>query len=162
MEEIKLRAWHLKMKRMFKANSRACFEITQSGWRYTGTWPKDKNNTSRVLFTDKDARLMKYTGLEDKNGKEMFFDDIVKFRFYDVDERLDTWIGTAVIVKTMNNGAGLMFDHLKDNPVVVRAVLEGGQIEDYWPDNELWDIEVIGNIYENPELLKSPKGGEES
>ena len=102
---------------------------------------------------DKDLVLMQYTGFEDKNGKEIYFDDVVKFSFHDKDCPEENYGGTAVIDTTMSNGVGILYDFDCDRSKVV-AVDDGGEMEDLWEDDDLWTVEVIGNIYENPELLK--------
>jgi len=72
-----------------------------------------------------------FTGLKDKNGKEIYEGDIVKEEGFD---------GKVVRIKeikwvsNMNIGAG--FNHRDDGKY----------------------LKVIGNIYENPELLKEKNG----
>ena len=72
--------------------------------------------------------LMQYTGLKDKNGKEIWEGDIV-----DAPDHC----GKEVVIYGPPNFAGAW---------CVGAWLLG-TIDDT-------DIEIIGNIYENPELLK--------
>lgn len=73
--------------------------------------------------------LMQYTGLKDKNGKEIYEGDIVKAEEYVGFKNL-----TAEVI--YNRG---------------RFCLNTGTIpEDLLPELS----EIIGNIYENPELLK--------
>ena len=74
-----------------------------------------------------------YTGLEDKNGKKIFEGDILKFT--DADGR-DVYLNVV-----FENGAFL--------------IEEDGVINsDLMPSYDCLGVEVIGNIYDNPELLK--------
>lgn len=93
---------------------------------------------------DDNVVIMQYTGLKDKNKKEIYNDDLLeddKCRLFQVIQ--DNRIGkTGYIMRCVKNRSGK--DHIEiDN------------IYDFWswlfPDNYL---EVIGNIYENPELLE--------
>jgi uncharacterized phage protein (TIGR01671 family) len=92
-------------------------------------------------FFPEDYQLMEYTGLKDKNGKEIYEGDIIKCGCDFTDEY--DWIG---IVK---------FDlgsfYVADRKGKGRAIY-------YWSTETFGDInvrEVIGNIYENPELVKT-------
>lgn len=78
---------------------------------------------------------MQYTGIKDKNGKEIYFDDILKYE--DVDQEKGVYY-QAEVVRTINNGAGVLID---------------GVISDLWEDSDVHEFEVIGNVWENPELL---------
>jgi hypothetical protein len=76
-----------------------------------------------------DFPIMQYTGLKDKKGKEIYEGDIVKSRGYnDINEEERVFIETV----EFNGGEFL--------PICEEPS------ENY---------EVIGNIYENPELLKT-------
>ena len=84
-------------------------------------------------FDFKDVILMQSTGLKDKNGKEVFVGDIIKctrgclHEVYIEKEYGGTYCG------------GMPAVYLKD-------LIEGYA----WTEHE----EIIGNIYENPELLE--------
>lgn len=83
--------------------------------------------------TDKPV-YMQYTDLKDKNGREIYEGDIVKanLRFFDI-------VDQKCRVIFHNGSFGLQY----------------GYSLDYFKPLAPWDdIEVIGNIYENPELLK--------
>lgn len=93
-------------------------------------------------------KLMQFTGLHDKNGKEIYEGDI----FGAEDECLvilwsDGWAKFQVHIygfDTYHNEGGGEEVNTK------RTVLSTDDIEPF----ELEQYEIIGNIYENPELLK--------
>jgi uncharacterized phage protein (TIGR01671 family) len=86
--------------------------------------------------------IMQYTGLKDKNGVEIYEGDIVRAKHDD--GRYD--VGSIVYG---NKGAFCLY--LPNVATGVKTPLlnyiHGMMVQEY-------DFEVIGNIYENPELLK--------
>lgn len=133
MREIKFRVWDKEDKKFVKP----CFDHEED--RYNkGTAMIRWNSKGEIWFTlsgyrdedgnpyEIDAEVMQYTGLKDKNGKEIYEGDVVKcyggefaFGFWQYSERIT----------------------IKD-------------IFDILIAEEFDNIEVIGNIYENPELLE--------
>lgn len=86
-----------------------------------------------------DYTLMQSTGLFDKNGKEIFEGDVVNSCGYDSDQGriYKTTDFTGVIVYRKNSFC-LQF---------------GDFLDSWWASDE--EIEVIGNIYQNSDLLES-------
>jgi uncharacterized phage protein (TIGR01671 family) len=89
------------------------------------------------------CHIMQYTGLNDKNGWEIYDGDI-----------LLTDTGNKGVVRHSNSVCWHIQYNLRDNPNVRKDI-------PYDTSNKimsLWDkegrIEVIGNIYENSELIK--------
>lgn len=86
-----------------------------------------------------------YTGLHDKNGKEIYEGDIVLLDCYYYEE--PAFDGEFKVIYDDINGMWLLVDlENKDRGFAF------GEIRSYYKA----EIEVIGNIFENPELL----GGE--
>ena len=88
--------------------------------------------------TIKNINLMQFTGLTDKNGKEIYEGDIVKQITGDAED--ETYISEGIIEYL---GCGFSLK-IKDKTYV--SIRNFG-------DN----LEVIGNIYENPDLLSPRK-----
>lgn len=131
--EIKFRAWQKHHKYMFKPD-----------------YIDFVNNDVIIGENDGDNRyenipLMQYTGLKDKNGKEIFEGDICKVTYYNHS------MPNSEIIQVVNYDLGT-FSLKKQNSV--------SELEDDRTNVPLYycfapnKIEVIGNIYENHELLK--------
>ena len=86
-----------------------------------------------------------YTGLKDKNGKRIFEGDIVAQNWYDYDEPRDDSFGKVVFCEY--DCSFSVMDVNKD------GVMPLGRCGSYH-----WEVEVIGNIHDNQELLKGGEG----
>jgi len=84
--------------------------------------------------------IMQYTGLKDKNGKEIYEGDIIKHF-----GRTGDFTGKDFILKVFYDNAHGGFVPFGFHSYAVKCI-----------DYKEWkyDCEVIGNIYENPELIK--------
>ncbi|MGH1260651.1 MULTISPECIES: YopX family protein [Bacillus] len=128
MKEVEFRAWDLKDKRMYHnvgiVGTLIILEHEQSGYEFCELELKSYDHI------DNNYELMQYTGLKDKNGKKIFGGDIVEY---------DGWF---YIIKWDEEEAGF-YMHDKNN---------------YEDDHlRMIDIsvgEVMGNIYENQNLIK--------
>jgi uncharacterized phage protein (TIGR01671 family) len=83
--------------------------------------------------------VMQFTGLLDKNGKDIYFSDVCKYK----DDSGSWQIG---VVKD--------YGYLKGYIEAIGGDDEGNQDGELHPDYQK-DYEVLGNIYQNPELLET-------
>ena len=131
MREIKFRAWYKNDKRIFIDPQMIDFYNKKIGYmQYQTEYMSDTSYSIPVGFEEFEySELIEWTGLYDKNGEEIYEGDIFH-------------IGSKKILYVVE---------------WIDCGLKGRQIKniswiglDYWKD----DIEVIGNIYENPELIE--------
>ena len=125
MREFKFRAWDRKRKLMFDSNNDN-FHIAKhySDGSFHGYVSTDKKGEQR------EVELMQFTGLKDKNGKEIYEGDMLHWKTVNDDYKFVVEYGG---LDDMGQGMGIGFN-VHESSVDI--------------------LEVIGNIYENPELLK--------
>lgn len=104
--------------------------------------PAEMRNTSGVSGIEVDYKTIgQYTGLKDDNGTKIFEGDILKVKSVDIDYEYITKV------------------YCYCNTLCVDVVGEDYDSTAIGFANDIWDtdcakVEIIGNIYDNPELLK--------
>ena len=145
MREIKFRAWDIPNKKMipnvmiFGHSMGVSVTIPHGDYATGKHWRHDDFGN---MYCDNNKVIpLQYAGLHDKNGVEIYEGDILKREV----GHIDHWDeGQPVFVKEWKNSA-----------VVYRAPgfkMDSSITTDWINEKE---VEVIGNIYDNPELLKS-------
>lgn len=149
MREIKFRAWHVDHGDMvYFDNERVANDSVQSG------------HLARLMCGNHpDGFLMQYTGLKDKNGKEIYEGDVLYIEFsrhssgpYEDDE--DDYFGDGYYVGRV---------HYRPSAGFILV-----DVKEYYTDEDSPRIKkkayisqcmstIIGNIHENPELLEKEK-----
>ena len=137
MREIKFRVWETDQKKMnYGKRNDICLPIQNGVPSY---WDEGQGWESEY---SKDYIPMQFTGLKDKNGKEIYEGDIL--REFDAEVNLFIVYFAEGIgqwrLECINEDCFFSFD--------------GGDYPDGVDSNR---FEVIGNIYENPELLEEQK-----
>jgi uncharacterized phage protein (TIGR01671 family) len=124
MREIKFRVWD-------GTEMWDCEDFRfNSVWEHSINWSAWKSLPDRdQICNQSDGEIMQYTGLKDKNGKEIYEGDIV---FNDADKNK-------------------YYEIIWDNENAGFSLGDGGMWLQTYQLPVFW--EVIGNTYENPELL---------
>lgn len=104
-----------------------------------------------------DIVWMQYTGLEDKNGKEIYEGDIVRFTIWWFDGSVEQDTAITGIIEYSPKNLSFQLKNCKNQKYLEYTGFKIGD-EYYTPFSELnfdeADFEVVGNIHENPELLE--------
>ena len=130
--EIKFRAWDKVEKEMIE-------------------WSELRKLHASLSYIEESERLdarilMQYTGLKDRNGKEIYELDIVR-----------TFYGKIAVVMYLDGSFKLFTNttDFKPTGTVIGQNVEENYLGYFFQEN----IEIIGNIYQNPELLQDSTKG---
>lgn len=133
MRELKFRAWFNRFNKMVYEVDKDTFDLWKGYW----------NGKIHIVYPDDGDVVEQYTGLKDKNGKEIYEGDIIQ-------EEID-------FNSKMTDGT-FKYRVYWDEEELCWCL---GHIGNESIHHELWQCnqstEVIGNIHENPELI----GGKE-
>jgi hypothetical protein len=126
MREIKFRVWHKAEEKMYEV-----YGFAQNKWFLKGKQFPMPNGA---------VVIMQYTGLKDKNGKEIYEGDICETVTYSGKP-----FGTIDVVK-FSGGAFKLTD------------IEDALLPIPLDDSDIQSVEVIGNIFEHPHLIGGKHG----
>ena len=130
MREIKFREWDADNHCMVYDWYKVVSQKPYSENRFLGI-------QKQTLATE----VMQYTGLKDKNGKEIYEGDIITTEIKYLDHLKQYIIG-------FRNGTFCFLENDEEVQVWDDGINKWHSLEN------IYSIRVVGNIYENPEILK--------
>ena len=140
----KFRAWIKKEKRMDNV------DFINFAAQFTGKWECKPNDLFDVatkrgrLFNLEDVEIMQYTGLKDKNGKEIYEGDIISIKADYLSEFNSESILPCEIV-AFEDGAFGTYDKKRTLFVSFKEMID---------KSDGIEFEIIGNVFEDPGLLE--------
>jgi len=137
--KIKFRAWNIATKTMVDLKKITPFLLNK--------------DIGGLYIPESDGiYIMQYTGLKDRTGREIYEGDILKATYLG-------FHGNHGQTHDIKADGIVVFDYAQFKIDTQRKTKDGATIYKYF--NQLWpdgmtkvDCEVIGNVYENPGLLK--------
>ena len=148
MREIKFRAWDKDYEKMTYFDDEDYEYKPPFVFRLDQVFKKDSNYDDYEDFEYNDAtdivEVMQYTGLNDENEKEIYEGDIIEFSYDMFVGNFDTFVAKGKVVFEEGAFYVEVFENertTKDEAYLLYSI-------------NLDTIEVIGNIYDNPELLE--------
>lgn len=112
-----------------------CWSKNSHKWINCGDGVITPDSGNRYIF-------IQFTGLKDKNGEEIYDGDVIQWDCWDEPILVSFWYGKFVVVYAPT----------------CRSEIEGECQTDDLCTFEKREIEIIGNMYENPELLEADNG----
>lgn len=133
--EIKFRAWNNQEEKMY--NWRELL-FSNDRWNLFSAFGNEFHPTAPPKYF---WELMQYIGIKDKHGKNVYENDIVLYPVYGTGKFLDKFVvtfarGTFLLDAISGCYGGVTFNYTN-----------------FDVNNICKNLEVIGNTYENPELL---------
>ena len=145
MKNIKFRCWCYETKRLFNVDEISWYGDDNCINMIEGTEVKAPNRFANPKYNatvrgNEPYELLMFTGLKDIHGKEIYEGDIVKYRTQEgsriIDSDYDEWISEVIY------GEGVFYPRY----------LEITHRDSYY-NFKVYNLEVIGNKFEHPELL---------
>lgn len=135
---LRFRAWDSEKKKFYKKygafpNERLSFSPLKEAWE-PQFYEEDEGAEKYIISQD--------TGLKDKNGKSIFTGDIVR---WSISTNKKRYHYVAIVYRD----GKVMYDHGSDF---------GAPIYRYEEVALISEDELVGNIWENPELLEANNG----
>ncbi|MFR1315354.1 MAG: YopX family protein [Clostridium perfringens] len=145
--DIKFRIYDTDEKEMFYQEDIDYIDF------FTGiVFIREEDGYDYLIDSRSDGKLMQYTGLKDKNGKEIYEGDILrckclkKCKLDSCAEKVIQYKNSLIEWWESRCNLGYRLRDSKGKTMMIKPT-----------HLNTMEVEVIGNIYENPELLEGEK-----
>jgi uncharacterized phage protein (TIGR01671 family) len=144
LKTLKFRAWNKRYRKIYEISDLHMATLMNGGiWATVNGYNCIEDKDIKIQIQPNEIEVMQYTGLKDKNSKEIYEGDIVT-------NKTKSFSGNGFRGKNLI----MLGEWDQDECFHSLSVYD----EDYWGFKKLTkssaaDIEVIGNIYQNPELV---------
>lgn len=128
MKEPKFKAWDKVLKRFVPV---ACLYFNENS-NFIGVFTGEEIDGEWTVVRKEHLELVQFTGLKDKKGIDIYEGDVCRTRYYSAMWRENLETVQAVVWDEDESSFGLRKKNMAN-------------------------IEIIGNIYENPELLDAAR-----
>ena len=134
MREIKFRAWSMTKKIMLYSIDNLHITFNEGYWHLENCYDYEGYDIGSKHDGDNtDCVLLQFTGLKDKNGKEIYEGDVIKG-----EKKINCFV-----------------EYSEERGMFILNYCNLGYVN--FNDKLGMECEIIGNIYENPELLEEIK-----
>ncbi|WP_283706909.1 YopX family protein [Clostridium perfringens] len=166
--ELKFRVWDKTSESMLYQDDFERVELDTKNKMVTLIAEEESDKSHYVLDYEDgiEAEIMQYTGLKDKNGKKIYEGDILRKNIKYILNTREFKYTKECLDRFLKDGEGnyyyleyRFFEIRWDNETARFIAYEHSTGEEISFDDVMFlfleeDFEVIGNIYENPELLE--------
>lgn len=141
--EIKFRVWDKSYKQFLNEN---CLYIKCNGKSFCGEPGLTGYTTNLYSIQNSDSYVVQqFTGLYDKNGKEIYEGDILEYNKF-LGFKNDSSVFSASYSQVIFNNGSFCADK------IIYGVIGSGNLSNSCC--HFWRFKITGNIFENPELLE--------
>jgi len=126
MNRFKFRVWDIDQKYYLNQDGEYCFYLNHNDFQFPVPLSECLRDTKRYI-------VQQFTGLTDTNNKEIYEGDILTNEFVNPENQTVIYENGKFTVTNITIGCNDLFDEISQSAV----------------------HRIIGNIFENPELLKS-------
>lgn len=137
--------------RVYVKDKRKIYNVKEIDFAYKCVKFEEENKPTDTMRMFEDVELLQYTGLKDKNGKKIFEGDIISANHYPfIDDNKQNYVGVIEYIPELAS-----FQYILNCVNPDKNGISNGINEELEANENLIleEFEVIGNIWDNTELI---------